>query len=117
MSRLEKIEAGNWREFVDSPLSVMMLGKSDCDACAAWTTELEAFLDRDEEWNDVRFGKILLDKPGLIDFKRANPWIADLDHLPFNQVWRAGERSKSWAGGGIERLTNRLTSLRDAASS
>ena len=108
MASLEAVDNKNWREFVASPRSVLMLGKSDCAACASWTEELEAFLASDEEWKDVRFGKILLDRPGLIDFKRANPWIAELDVLPFNQIYASGERGKSFAGGGIERLVNRL---------
>lgn len=110
--RLEAVDAKNWREFVAAPLSVLMLGKSDCEACAAWTAELTAFLAGDDEWKDVRFGKILLDRPGLVDFKRANPWIAELEVLPFNQIYVSGERSKSFAGSGIERLVNRLRSLR-----
>jgi len=111
MARLEAVDNKNWREFVASPRSVLMLGKSDCAACASWTEELQTFLESDEEWKDVRFGKILLDKPGLIDFKRANPWIAELDVLPFNQIYMGGERSKSFAGGGVERLVNRLRNL------
>lgn len=113
MSRLEAIDAKNWREFVDSPRAVLMIGKSDCEACASWTKELEAFLESDQEWKDVRFGKILLDRPGQIDFKRANPWIAELDVLPFNQIYAAGERKKSFAGSGVERLVNRLRSLNE----
>jgi hypothetical protein len=111
MSRLESVDNGNWREFITAPRSVLMLGKNDCQACASWTEELESFLATDEEWKDVRFGKILLDKPGLIDFKRANPWIAELDVLPFNQIYKGGERAKSFAGGGVERLVNRLRNL------
>ena len=111
MGRLEAIDKTNWRGFVSAPRAVLMLGKSDCEACNAWTKELEEFLASDEEWKDVRFGKIVLDKPGLIEFKRENPWIAELDVLPFNQIYLAGERSKSFAGSGVERLVNRLRSL------
>jgi hypothetical protein len=113
MGRLETVDKRNWREFIAAPRAVLMLGKSDCAACGQWTEELEQFLGSDEEWKDVRFGKILLDKPGLVDFKRSNPWIADLDVLPFTQIYVSGERSKSFAGGGVERLVNRLRSLRD----
>jgi len=49
-------------------------------------------------------------------FKRAHPWIAELDVLPFNQLFVAGERSKSFAGGGTERLVNRLRQLVPATS-
>jgi len=111
MSTLEQIDGRNWEEFLQAPVAVLMLGKSDCPACGAWTDELSAFLAADGEFPHVRFGKILLDKGGLVGFKRAHPWIAELDVLPFNQIFVAGERSKSFAGGGIERLLGRLRQL------
>ena len=33
---------------VAAPRSVLMLGKSDCEACASWTEELSKFLESDE---------------------------------------------------------------------
>ena len=52
----------------------------------------------------MRFGKVLLDTPGLAGFKRANPWVADLDVLPSTQIYVRGERVMSFAGGGVSRL-------------
>jgi hypothetical protein len=111
MGRLEAVEGGNWRDFIASPAAVLVIGKSDCPACATWSEELERFLAADAEWGRVRFGKMLLDKGGLIDFKRANPWLADVDELPLNVLYTRGERSKSWPGGGIDRLVSRLRNL------
>lgn len=108
MSRLEKLDGRSVLDFVAAPAAVLMLGKSDCEACATWTAELEAFLATDERWRHVRFGKLLLDKPGMIAFKRANPWIAELDVLPVNVIYANGQESKRFAGGGIERLVTRL---------
>ena len=51
------------------------------------------------------------DEGGLVDFKRANPWLAEVDVLPFNQIWVNGERSKSFAGSGVDRLVPRLRGL------
>jgi hypothetical protein len=107
---LEKVDGRNWRDFVAAPLAVLMLGKSDCGACAAWTAELEQFLAGDREWSHVRFGKMLLDEGGLVDFKRANPWLADVDVLPYNLIYVRGERLKEFPGGGIDRLVTRLRS-------
>ena len=56
----------------------------------------------------MRFGKIFLDKPGLVSFKRANPWLAEVDVLPFNIIYKNGNKEKTFAGKGVERLTNRL---------
>ena len=111
MSRLEQLDGQTWEEFLRAPVAVLMLGKSDCEACAAWTAELEDFLAADTEWPHVRVGKILLDKGGLVGFKRAHPWIAELDVLPFTQIFVNGERWKSFAGGGRERLLARLRQL------
>lgn len=106
--RLETIDGQNWEAFVAAPVAVLMLGKSDCEACRAWTAELSEWLGGDEAFRDVRFGKLLLDTPGLISFKRANPWIAEVDTLPFNLIYVGGERVKQFAGSGVERLVSRL---------
>jgi hypothetical protein len=108
MSRLEALDGKSWQEFVAAPAAVLVLGKSGCEACASWTSELEHFLAEDRRWPSVRFGKLLLDTPGLVSFKRANPWVAELDVLPFNVIYVKGQRSKEFAGGGVERLITRL---------
>jgi len=108
MGRLESIDGTNWQEFIAAPRAVLMLSKTDCENCAAWTKELTGFLESDLEYADVRFGKMVLNQPGLIEFKKSNPWLADVDVLPFNVIYVGGQRVKSFAGGGLERLTNRL---------
>jgi hypothetical protein len=60
----------------------------------------------------VRFGKILLDRGGLASFKRANPWLAELDVLPYTLIYRRGEKVAEFAGGGVARLVARLERLR-----
>ena len=96
---------------MQAPTAVLMLGKTDCAACKEWSEELSAFLENDEAFTDVRFGKIFLDTPGLVSFKRANPWLAEVDNLPTTVIYKGGERAKTFAGGGIDRLTNRLGRL------
>ena len=83
----------------------------------AYLAELEAFLAADAKWTNVRFGKVLLDKGGLLSFKKANPWVAEVHDLPFHVIYVNGERAKTFAGGGVERLVNRLERLSDPAAS
>jgi hypothetical protein len=108
MSRLEVIDRENWREFLAAPASVLMLGKSNCEACGKWTTELNAFLADDNDWQHVRFGKLELDKGGMAAFKKENAWIAELEDLPYNVIYVNGERKKEFLGSGIDRLVNRM---------
>ena len=105
-SRLEILDRETWREFLDSPAAVLMLGKSDCDSCATWAQELETFLADDTEWSSVRFGKIELDRGGLGAFKKENPWLAEIKDLPFTLVYVDGDKKKAFLGSGIDRLAN-----------
>jgi len=63
----------------------------------------------------VRFGKILLDRGGLASFKRAKPWLAEVDVLPYTRIYRGGEKLAEFAGGGIGRLQSRLERVRSEA--
>ena len=111
MSRLETVNGDNWRDFTGAGRAVLVLGKSDCAACKQWIGELDEFLASDERWANVRFGKVTLDQPGLTDFKRGNKWLAEVTVLPFNVIYADGERAKTFAGGGLQRLENRLQNL------
>ena len=108
MDRLETLDDGTWPDFLAAPAAVLMLGKSDCEICEAWTGELEGFLAEDADWTSVRFGKMLLDQPGLRAFKKANAWLAEVEQLPMTLVYQDGQRKKDFLGGGIDRLLNRL---------
>jgi hypothetical protein len=109
--RLEDVHGDNWRDFLASDRAVLVLGKSDCGNCATWAAELADWLADDRDWKDVRFGKMTLDTKGLTEFKKENRWLAEVDVLPFNVVYKGGERAASYAGGGRERLENRLRRL------
>jgi hypothetical protein len=112
MDRLEMIDGAGWESFLQAPWAVLMLGKTDCEFCAAFTEELQAFLATETALGDVRFGKMLLDRGGLAGFKRANPWLAEVDVLPYTLIYRSGEKVAQFAGGGIGRLQSRLDRLR-----
>ncbi len=108
MSRLEVLDRDNWRDFLSAPAAVLMLGKSDCETCQAWTEELTSFLETDQEFTHVRFAKLELDRGGMGAFKKENDWLADVDDLPYNVVYVNGERKKEFIGRGVERLVNRM---------
>lgn len=108
MSRLETLGPTTWQDLVAAPRAVLVLGKSDCDNCARWSAELSEWLAAGDRWPSVRFGKLMLDTPGLVAFKRANPWVAELEMLPHTVIYKDGDIVKQFAGGGVERLETRL---------
>ncbi len=111
MSRFEQLDGESWETFVAAEKAVLMLGKTDCIACAKFSDEIESLLSDESKYQDVRFGKIYLDQRGLIGFKKANPWLSEVTDLPFTVIYREGELAKKFVGGGIDRLTNRLERL------
>lgn len=111
MSALENVHRENWQDFIGSDLAVLVIGKTDCPACAAWSQELDAWLADGDDWKGVRFGKMMIDVPGLHAFKKASPWLADVSDLPYTVIYRNGAVEKSFYGGGLDRLTKRLGKL------
>jgi hypothetical protein len=115
-SRLETLDPGNLDAFLASPVAVLVLTKRDCAACAGWSQVLQGFLAEDTRWKGVRFGKLVLDQPGLGAFKKASPWLKDVTDLPFNAIYTKGELGGTFLGSGLERLVARLERLAGGAS-
>ena len=42
-------------------------------------------------------GKIVLTQPGCRRFKRANPWLSDVDFLPYTVLYASGEKVDEFA--------------------
>jgi hypothetical protein len=63
---MEILKGEAWRALVGAPIAVLVLAKTTCPVCQAWLEELTAFLETDQHWQQVRFGKIFLDQ-GVVD--------------------------------------------------
>ena len=111
MTELELLDQKSWEEFLSAPIAVLILSKNDCQACEDWTEGLNTWFGSGPVPENVRFGKLLLDTPGIGRFKLAQPWVSEIDILPFNAIFINGERVQEWAGGNLPLLQNRLEPL------
>jgi hypothetical protein len=111
MSRLERIYDDNFEEFLETGFRVLVLTQKDCPHCRAWSEEISEFLDSDQEWTEVRFGKIDLESDRAKNFKEANEWLEFVPGVPFNVLFKDGQPANSFAGSGVRRLVNRLQRL------
>ena len=111
MTEIESLDHTTWEEFLQLPVAVLILGKNGCQACTDWTVQLNNWFASDTAPANVRFGKILLDAPGMSRFKLAQPWVSFVDILPFNAIFSQGERITEWSGGTLTGLQNRLKRL------
>jgi hypothetical protein len=115
-TRLEMLGPDTLDAFLASPVAVLVLTKRDCAACASWSEVLEGFLAEDERWKGVRFGKLILDQPGLGTFKKASPWLREVTDLPYNVLYKDGQLAATFLGAGLPRLVARLERLTGEAA-
>jgi hypothetical protein len=108
--RLPRLDDESLGEVLGAPLAVLLLSLESCPHCRAWSEELERHLATDA-WPEVRFGKAVLDAPGLERFKASSPWLEELAGVPFNVIYQDGEPRDGFAGAGLERLERRLARL------
>src|SRR5262249_2262586 len=64
----------------------LVLAKDDCDNCAAYESQIRR-LQEEGQLGDLVVGKLVLTQPGCRDFKRANPWLRELDLLPYTILY------------------------------
>ena len=110
MTPLVRVDDASLGELLASPAAVLVLALEECPACRAWTEELEGYLAC-ARWPGVRFGKAVLDGPDLERFKAENPWLDEVEGVPFNVIYVAGQPKDGFAGAGVERLARRLERL------
>ena len=95
-----RITSNNWEEITSSPLSVVIFTKNQCKDCKQWIDKLSAS-DRLEK---MIYAVINLSDKGLGKIKIENPWISQIDILPFNVLFAEGELQEHWSGANEDRL-------------
>jgi hypothetical protein len=74
----------------------LVLAKDDCDNCAAYEAEIRRLHDQGH-LGDLVVGKLVLTRPGSRRFKRANPWLSEVDFLPYTVLYASGEKVDEFA--------------------
>jgi hypothetical protein len=74
----------------------LVLAKDDCDNCAAYEAEIRR-LHEQGLLGDLVVGKIVLTQPGCRRFKRANPWLSEIDLLPYTVLYASGKKIDEFA--------------------
>jgi len=79
-----------------APRGALILTKDGCGSCAAYEAEIRRLQDR-ELLGDLVVGKLTLTQPGSRAFKRSNPWLGTLDHLPYTVLYASREKVDEFA--------------------
>jgi hypothetical protein len=90
------VDDGTIDRIVGAPHGVLVLAKDDCDSCAAYEAEIRN-LDERGLLGDIVVGKLVLTQPGSREFKRQNPWLRDVEFLPYTCLYESGEKVDEFA--------------------
>jgi hypothetical protein len=89
-----------------APHGALVLAKDDCDNCAAYEEQIRRLQDQ-QLLGDLVVGKLMLTQPGSRAFKKANPWLSDVDFLPYTLLYSSGEKVDEFAASSGTYLLER----------
>ena len=90
-THLERITDENVGDFLEAERAVLVLARSTCACCVTYEQQIQAQIERGA-LDAVRIGQLVLDRPGSLQFKRANPWLAGLIYLPRTLLYQGGQQ-------------------------
>jgi hypothetical protein len=88
----------------------LVLAKDDCDNCAAYEAQIRR-LQEEGQLGDLIVGKLVLTQPGCRGFKRANPWLSELEFLPYTLLYASGEKVDAFAASNGTYLLERAADV------
>ncbi len=106
--RFVQVTDQNLQEVVGAERAVLILTKDDCGPCVAYQDDIRGQLERGE-MKGIVVGKMALDQRGATrDFKRDNPWLADIKFLPYTLLYGKGQRVDGFAASKGSYLLERI---------
>jgi hypothetical protein len=90
------VEDDTLEQVVAAPHGALVLAKGDCENCAAYERDIRR-LQEGGLLGDLIVGKLVLTQPGCRRFKRENPWLRDVDVLPYTLLYARGQKVDEFA--------------------
>ena len=107
ISAIREVNDQNLAEVMAAERGILIVTKSTCGACAIYQAQIEERLERGE-LDGLPIGKLVLDRGGSANFKRANPWLAGVAHLPYTVLYQRGQRVDEFAASKASYLIERV---------
>ena len=102
---LTEVNDSNWRSFLDSPVSALLLTTSNCPHCRRWKDQLEKAMQEGRFPDTAGLGVVIMDGEEVEDFRRENaPWLEQVQGVPFTAIFVEGEPRSSFYGEGMKEL-------------
>lgn len=107
MSTIIEVNDANYEDFMAYEKVALIISKSTCGNCANYALEIEELAAKGK-LEGLVVGKLILDKAGALNLKRANPWIKEVDFLPFTVLYYKGEKAEEFSASKGSYLRMRM---------
>jgi len=97
----------NFADLMKAEKAVLVVGRTDCANCGPYNEEIEQLV-RKPHFKSIVFGKLTLDKPGGLELKKSQPWLADLALLPHTVLYRKGKKVDEFAAANAATLVEHI---------
>ncbi len=104
---LQTVSDGDLDAVIAADEGVLILAQGGCGPCSRYQQEIVALISAGR-LDGVTVGVLRLDERGAAGFKRANPWLRDLQGLPHTLIYRRGERIDGFGASKASYLLERL---------
>jgi len=98
---------------LDAEQTVLILTRCANRPCDSYLQDIERQM-ADGELEGTNVAKIVLDEAGAEQFKRDNPWLATMHHLPFTLLYSGGRKVDAFATSSGDYLLERMAHAYDA---
>ncbi len=96
MNSIQHIDDSNFEAFMEHDRVALLLTRSTCGNCVNYTQEIQELIEKGR-LEDLHIGKVILDQAGSVKLKKANPWIKDLDFVPYTVLYDKGQKVEEFA--------------------
>lgn len=106
-TRLIPVNDENLAAFVTNDWAVLILSTSHCGYCIEYQRDIKEYQEQGL-LDEYSIGKMVLNEPGVSQFKRDNRWLAGLTFLPHTLLYHRGRVVDSFSTSRGPYLLERL---------
>ncbi len=102
-----RINDDNYDAFLNAERAALIFTRNDCGSCSGYLGEVKE-TRKQGKLKAISLGEVVLDEPGALGTKRRNPWLFQLEFLPYALLYKEGEKVDEFAASKASYLLERV---------
>jgi hypothetical protein len=102
-----RINDVNCDAFLNAERAALIFTRNDCGSCSVYLGEVKE-ARKQGRLKATLLGEVVLDDPGALGIERRNPWLSQLEFLPYALFYKEGEKVDDFAASEAGYLLERI---------